>query len=151
MEKLKSWIVVAGRLLSLVFAVVVFATIANADSDVSTTQFSSNETCVYGGEDSTCRLAIGVGVFSFSLVTILAFFDVLIYIATRKWTEKWKKPFSLLDMLFSFTLAIVWFALFIILVKAWSSSLQTSEHNGALAAIVFSFFFIASMVICLAC
>uniref|UniRef100_T1JEK9 MARVEL domain-containing protein n=1 Tax=Strigamia maritima TaxID=126957 RepID=T1JEK9_STRMM len=121
------------RLLSWVFAIIVFGCISSQGYD-------KNDVCLYNENNGACSFGIGVGVIAF--LACVAFL-ILDYMFDNISSIKTRKHVVLGDMGFSGFWSFLWFVNFCFLADQWRVT-PTSEDgygvNNVQAAIAFSFF-----------
>ncbi|XP_077979417.1 synaptogyrin-2-like isoform X2 [Glandiceps talaboti] len=122
------------RIVSWVFAIIVFACIAAEG------QFDGQ--CQYNGDQNACNFGVAIGVIAF--LACMAFL-VTDYLMPQISSVEYRKYIVVADMGFSAFWTFLWFVCFCYLADAWRKT--NPKHHGAdevQAAIAFSFFSIIS-------
>ncbi|KAG5853510.1 synaptogyrin-2b [Anguilla anguilla] len=129
------------RLLSWLFAIVVFGTITGEGFVNPIHSFVPK--CMFNENDTACHYAVGVGVLGF--LACVAFLVIDAYFPHISNANE-RKHIVIADMAFSGLWAGLWFVCFCVLAHQWSLTTHP-EHlpvSAARAAIAFSFFSIFS-------
>lgn len=131
------------RILSWLFAVVVFATITAEGYTNARTE--TDEHCMYNNNDSACSYGVGVGVLAF--IACIIFFLLDAYFPQIS-NAKDRKYIIIGDLGFSAAWTFLWFVCFCLLASQWSKTKLDDAHkvpeDAARAGIAFSFFSIVS-------
>ncbi|CAK8688134.1 synaptogyrin-2-like [Clavelina lepadiformis] len=128
------------RLLSWVFAIIVFGCIVSESYD------KKNE-CIFGQNDNACHYGVAIGIMGFIIVTV--FFVVDLIFPSISSAEK-RKKIVMADMFFSGVWTFLFFVGFCFLTNAWANrhaaDPASSDYgaDNARAAIAFLFFSILS-------
>ncbi|RVE75802.1 hypothetical protein OJAV_G00002080 [Oryzias javanicus] len=133
------------RLLSWVFAIVVFSSITTEGYMNPPT--SDTLSCIFNRNDSACSYANGIGVIAFLACIGFLLLDAYLPFMSN---AKERKLAVLSDLAFSGVWTFLWFVCFCLLASEWS---RTEDVRGipldaARAIIAFSFFSIATWGIC---
>ncbi|MCI4383246.1 hypothetical protein PGIGA_G00024260 [Pangasianodon gigas] len=125
------------RLLSWVFAIVVFATIT-AEGYVNAKD-SSQVVCIFNQNDGACNYGVGIGLIAFFASTAFLFADAYLPLMS---SAQERKRLVMADLGFSGIWTFLWFVCFCLLANQW---VKTTDRNGipvdaAQAIVVFSFF-----------
>ncbi|XP_032396727.1 synaptogyrin-2b [Etheostoma spectabile] len=129
------------RILSWIFALVVFATIAT-EGYVNTPQ-SVDVKCIFNQNDSACHYATGIGVIAF--LACVAFLMLDVYLPFMSSAQE-RKYAVMADLGFSGVWSFLWFVCFCLLASQWAKTHDVSgiPEDAARAAVAFSFFSIAT-------
>lgn len=130
------------RILSWLFAIVVFATItAEGYTNYKT---EADEKCMYNNNDSACSYGVGIGVLAFIACVVFLLLDAYFPQISNANDRKY---IIIGDLGFSAAWTFLWFVCFCLLANQWSKT-DTSAHqipeDAARAGIAFSFFSIVS-------
>lgn len=131
------------RILSWVFAIVVFATItAEGYTNLKT---DSVDKCMYNDNDSACSYAVGIGVLAFIACVIFLLLDAYFPQISN---AKDRKYIVMGDLGFSAVWTFLWFICFCVLANQWAKTKISEQRkipeDAARAGIAFSFFSIFS-------
>lgn len=131
------------RILSWLFAIVVFATItAEGYTNFITEQ---SDKCMYNNNDSACSYAVGIGVLAFIACVIFFLLDAYFPQISNANDRKY---IIIGDLGFSAVWTFLWFVCFCLLANQWSKTILDASHqvpeDAARAGIAFSFFSIIS-------
>ncbi|XP_064171224.1 synaptogyrin-2a [Anguilla rostrata] len=125
------------RILSWVFAIVVFATIT-AEGYVNPSATDPTPKCMFNGTDSACQYGMSVGVLAF--MACVAFLVVDAYFPQIS-NAKDRKYIVIADLGFSGVWTFLWFVCFCHLANLWShTDAKTTAADAARAVVAFSFF-----------
>ncbi|CAL1601913.1 unnamed protein product [Knipowitschia caucasica] len=129
------------RLLSLLFALVVFGTITNEGYINPPT--SSEARCMFNQNDSACHFAVAVGVIAFLACGIFTVLDIYLPFMSSAPDRKY---IVMGELAFSGLWTFLWFVCFCLLASEWSRTHVTLgiPVEAAQATIAFSFFSIAT-------
>ncbi|XP_066473132.1 synaptogyrin-2 isoform X1 [Tiliqua scincoides] len=133
---------VISRLLSAVFALIVFSCIIG--EGYSNRPTTDQLHCIFNHSENTCRYGIAIGVLAF--MACVFFFMVDVYFP-RISNATDRKYLVMADLGFSALWTFLWFIGFCVLTNQWASTLAgdvTIGADSARASIVFSFFSIFS-------
>nr|CAB3266759.1 synaptogyrin-1-like [Phallusia mammillata] len=128
------------RLLSWVFAIVVFGCIVSEAYD-------KEKQCIFGNDDNACHYGTAIGILGFIIVTV--FFVLDLVFPSISSAEK-RKKIVMADIFFSGVWTFLFFVGFCYLTNAWSkrqaSDISSNDYgaDNARAAIAFSFFSIGT-------
>lgn len=129
------------RLLSWVFAIVVFSSIT-AEGYVNSTD-EAEVRCVFNRNDGACHYGVGIGVIAFLACVGFLLADAILPLISNAQERKY---IVMADLAFSGCWTFLWFVCFCLTADQWS---KTSDRSGiptdaVHAVIAFSFFSIAS-------
>lgn len=129
------------RLLSWIFAVVVFACITT--EGYINPIHSAEAKCIFNQNDSACQYAVGIGVIAF--LACVAFLMLDIYLPFMSNAQE-RKYVVMADLGFSGAWTFLWFVCFCLLASQWSRThdVRSIPEDAARASITFSFFSIAT-------
>ncbi|XP_068995779.1 synaptogyrin-2b [Embiotoca jacksoni] len=129
------------RLLSWIFAIVVFACITTEGYINST--YSAETKCIFNQNDSACSYAVGVGVIAF--LACVAFLVLDVYLPFMSNAQE-RKYAVMADLGFSGAWTFLWFVCFCLLANQWSHTHDVTgiPKDAAQATVTFSFFSIAT-------
>ncbi|KAJ8389684.1 hypothetical protein AAFF_G00115600 [Aldrovandia affinis] len=129
------------RVMSWVFAIVVFATIT-AEGYINPSPAMKDAQCIFNGNDAACQYGVGVGILAFmacvSFLVLDAYFPQIS-------NAKDRKHIVIADLIFSGVWTFLWFVCFCHLANLWSHTVvKTVMADAARAVVAFSFFSTAS-------
>ncbi|KAM9314371.1 synaptogyrin-2b [Pholidichthys leucotaenia] len=129
------------RLLSWVFAMVVFACITN--EGYINSSHNDETKCMFNHNDSACSYAVGIGVIAF--LACMGFLVLDVYLPYMSNAQE-RKFVVMADLGFSGVWTFLWFVCFCLLASQWARTLYDSSipEDAARASIAFSFFSIAT-------
>ncbi|KAL6468792.1 hypothetical protein MHYP_G00223160 [Metynnis hypsauchen] len=129
------------RILSWVFAIVVFATIT-AEGYVNPPDHFQ-VMCVFNKNDGACHYGVGVGIIAF--LACVAFLMADIYLPMMSNAQERKRVVTA-DLVFSGAWTFLWFVCFCLLANQWANTVDTTgiATDAVHAIIAFSFFSIAT-------
>ncbi|KAL6110456.1 uncharacterized protein ACO6RY_19532 [Pungitius sinensis] len=129
------------RILSWIFALVVFATITTEGYINSV--HSSEVKCIFNHNDSACHYAIGIGVIAF--LACVAFLVLDVYLPFMSNAQE-RKYAVMADLGFSGAWCFLWMVCFCLLASQWTKTLDVTAvpKDAARATVAFSFFSIAT-------
>ncbi|XP_013869454.1 synaptogyrin-2b [Austrofundulus limnaeus] len=129
------------RLLSWVFAIVVFGTITG-EGYINTVQKPEGK-CIFNQSDSACSYAVGIGVIAFLVCVAFLVLDVYLPFMSNAQERKYA---VMADLGLSGVWTFLWFVCFCVLTSQWSQTLDDGgiPLDAARATIAFSFFSIAT-------
>ncbi|KAL4658177.1 synaptogyrin-2-like [Arapaima gigas] len=124
------------RLLSWVFAIVVFATITG---EGYTNPDNNTNKCMFNNNDSACSYAVGIGVLAFLACVVFLVLDAYFPQISN---AKERKYIVTADLAFSGVWTFLWFICFCYLANQWSKTSKTESLivDAARAVVAFSFF-----------
>jgi len=128
------------RLVSILFAIVVFGCISAAGYD------DNSQHCIFNRNSDACHYGVAIGVLAF--LACLLFLAVDVQFSSIN-NVGMRRQLVTADLGFSGIWSFLWFVGFCFLADQWrrSSIMSTSQTNHARAAISFSFFSVFSWVI----
>ncbi|XP_023659448.2 synaptogyrin-2-like [Paramormyrops kingsleyae] len=126
------------RILSWVFAIIVFATIV-AEGYATTGSATTDAKCMFNQNDGACSYAVTIGVIAFLACVIFLVLDAYFPQISN---AKERKYIVSADLIFSGAWTFLWFVCFCYLANQWA---KTNVTNGVIAdaargAVAFSFF-----------
>ncbi|XP_061079900.1 synaptogyrin-2a [Conger conger] len=125
------------RILSWVFAIVVFATIT-AEGYVTPSPAEAETKCMFNAKDSACQYGLSIGILAF--MACVAFLVVDAYFPQIS-NAKDRKYIVTADLIFSGVWTFLWFVCFCHLANLWShTDIKTAVADAARAVVAFSFF-----------
>ncbi|XP_066503431.1 synaptogyrin-2b [Hoplias malabaricus] len=129
------------RILSWVFAIVVFATVTAEGYINSPTR--PEVVCVFNQKDGACHYAVGIGVVAF--LVCVAFLMLDAYLPMMSNAQE-RKHVVTIDLAFSGAWTFLWFVCFCLLANEWANTTDVRgiPADAVHAVIAFSFFSIAS-------
>ncbi|XP_036442001.1 synaptogyrin-2b [Colossoma macropomum] len=129
------------RILSWVFAIVVFATIT-AEGYVNPPDHFQ-VVCVFNKNDGACHYGVGIGIIAF--LACVAFLMADIYLPMMSNAQERKRVVTA-DLVFSGAWTFLWFVCFCLLANQWANTVDTTgiATDAVHAIIAFSFFSIAT-------
>ncbi|KAM8880526.1 synaptogyrin-2b [Spinachia spinachia] len=129
------------RILSWIFALVVFATITT-EGYVNPVH-SAEVKCIFNHNDSACHYAIGIGVIAF--LACVAFLVLDVYLPFMSNAQE-RKYAVMADLAFSGAWCFLWMVCFCLLASQWAKTLDVTvlPQDAARATVAFSFFSIAT-------
>lgn len=129
------------RLLSWIFAIVVFASITT--EGYVNSAHSAEAKCIFNQNDSACHYAVGIGVIAFLACVGFLVLDVYVPFMSNAQERKFA---VLADLGFSGVWTFLWFVCFCLLANQWSHTHYVSAipQDAARATVAFSFFSIAT-------
>lgn len=129
------------RLLSWIFALVVFSIITNEGFINSPTTIQAK--CIFNQNDSACHYAVGIGVIGF--LACVAFVMTDLYLPFMSNAQE-RKYVVIADLGFSGVWTFLWFVCFCLLTSEWARTHDVTgiPMDGARGTIAFSFFSIAT-------
>ncbi|KAK9966973.1 hypothetical protein ABG768_004048 [Culter alburnus] len=129
------------RLLSWVFAIVVFASITAEGyvNDYGEAQVK----CVFNGNDGACHYGVGIGVIAFLACVVFLLADAYLPLMSNAQERKYV---VMADLGFSGSWTFLWFVCFCLMADQWSKTHDTRgiPTDAVHAVIAFSFFSITS-------
>ncbi|XP_059405505.1 synaptogyrin-2-like [Carassius carassius] len=129
-----------ARLLSWLFAIVVFATIVS-EGYINEPHLDTTK-CMFNQNDSACSYGIGVGILAFLACVICTVLDA--YFPQISNANE-RKYIVLGDLCFSGVWTFLWFVCFCVLANQWSHTTRIDVPSDAPRAVVtFSFFSIGT-------
>ncbi|KAK2815787.1 hypothetical protein Q5P01_026254 [Channa striata] len=129
------------RILSWVFAVVVFACITS--EGYINPVHTSEAKCIFNQNDSACHYAVGIGVIAF--LACVAFLVLDVYLPFMSNAQE-RKYAVIADLAFSGVWTFLWFVCFCLLASQWGRTQNVGgiPQDAARATVAFSFFSIAT-------
>ncbi|XP_034399183.1 synaptogyrin-2b [Cyclopterus lumpus] len=129
------------RILSWIFALVVFASISTEGYINST--HSAEVKCIFNQNDSACHYSVAIGVIAF--LACVAFLVVDVYLPFMSNAQE-RKYAVIADLVFSGVWCFLWFACFCLLASQWAKTHDVTgvPQDAARATVAFSFFSIAT-------
>ncbi|XP_077476077.1 synaptogyrin-2a [Stigmatopora argus] len=128
------------RLLSWLFAIVVFATITS--EGYINSSVDPEPKCMFNERESACGYGMWVGVLAFLACMVLLVLDV--YFPQISNAQK-RKYIIIGDLAFSVTWTFLWFICFCVLANQWSwTTMAAVPGDAARAVLAFSFFSVPS-------
>lgn len=129
------------RILSWIFALVVFASIAT--EGYINSSHSAEVKCIFNKNDSACHYSIGIGVIAF--LACVAFLVVDVYLPFMSNAQE-RKYAVIADLVFSGAWCFLWFACFCLLASQWAKTDDVTgvPEDAARATVAFAFFSIAT-------
>ncbi|XP_054636014.1 synaptogyrin-2b [Dunckerocampus dactyliophorus] len=129
------------RLLSWLFAIVVFACIAT--EGYINPAYSAEAKCIFNQNDSACHYAVGIGVIAFLACVGFLLLDVYMPFMSNAQQRKYA---AMADLGFSGVWTFLWFVCFCLLASQWGQTHDVSgiPQDAARATVAFSFFSIAT-------
>jgi hypothetical protein len=126
------------RLISILFAIVVFGCISGGGYD--------NQVCIFNENSDACHYGVAIGVLAF--LACLLFLAVDVQFSSIN-NAAIRRQLQTADLGFSGIWSFLWFVGFCFLADQWRRShiLLTNQNNHARAAIAFSFFSVFSWII----
>ncbi|XP_030628580.1 synaptogyrin-2b [Chanos chanos] len=129
------------RILSWVFAIVVFACITGEGYvNVST---SPEAKCVFNQNDGACHYGVGIGVIAFLACVVFIILDAYFPLISNANDRKY---IVVADLVFSGAWTFLWFVCFCFLANQWSHTTDpgTIPNDAVHAVVAFSFFSVGS-------
>ncbi|KAI1884375.1 hypothetical protein AGOR_G00225760 [Albula goreensis] len=124
------------RILSWLFAIIVFATITAEGYPNPSSQPVSH--CMFNGNESACHYGVGIGILAF--LACVAFLVVDAYFPQIS-NAKDRKYIVTADLIFSGVWTFLWFVCFCHLANLWShTDMENVMADAARAVVAFSFF-----------
>ncbi|KAM6942163.1 synaptogyrin-2b [Lycodopsis pacificus] len=129
------------RILSWIFALVVFATITT--EGYINSPHSAQVKCMFNQNDSACHYAIGIGMIAF--LACVAFLVLDAYVPFMSNAQE-RKYAVMADLGFSGVWCFLWFVCFCLLASEWARTHEVTgvPEDAARATVAFSFFSIAT-------
>ncbi|KAM7393832.1 hypothetical protein PAMP_020672 [Pampus punctatissimus] len=129
------------RLLSWIFAIVVFACITT--EGYINPLHSAQATCIFNQNDSACQYAVGIGVIAFLACVCFLVLDIYLPFMSNAQERKYA---VVADLGFSGAWTFLWFVCFCLLSSQWGRTHDVSgiPEDAARATVAFSFFSIAT-------
>ncbi|KAM3864572.1 synaptogyrin-2b [Diretmus argenteus] len=129
------------RLLSWIFAIVVFACITT--EGYVNPSHSAEAKCIFNQKDSVCSYAVGIGVIAFLACVAFLMLDAYLPLMSNAQERKYA---VMADLGFSGVWTFLWFVCFCLLASQWGRTQDVSgiPEDAAQATVAFSFFSIAT-------
>lgn len=123
------------RVLSWIFAIVVFATIT-AEGYINPASQQSTK-CMFNNNDSACSFGVGIGILAFLACVVFLLLDAYFPQISN---AKERRSIVIGDLGFSGLWTFLWLICFSVLANQWAKTVDSVPADAARAVVAFSFF-----------